>query len=113
GRYNPEESFRSWLRRMTRNAWADMCRKRARAIAGSGDSAIQAQLEMTEAREELVEKLDEVFDLELLEKASCRVRLRVKPATWEAFRLKHFEGLSGAAVAERLKMKVATVYVAC
>jgi RNA polymerase sigma-70 factor (ECF subfamily) len=112
-RYNPEQSFRAWLRTITRNAWHDFSRTRARAVPGSGDSAIQDRLESVEAREELVKKLDEAFDLELLEEASARVRLRVKPATWEAFRLMHSEGLSGAAVAERLGMKVATVFVAC
>jgi RNA polymerase sigma factor (sigma-70 family) len=112
-RYNPEESFRGWLRTVTRNAWHDFCRLRSRAVAGSGDSAVQSQLETVAAREELVHRLDEAFDLELLEEASARVRLRVKPPTWEAYRLMHHEGLSGAAVAQRLEMKVATVFVAC
>ena len=51
-------------------------------------------------------------DRELLEKAMALVRLRVKPHTWEAFRLMAFEGVSGAEVAERLGMKVGTVFVA-
>ena len=42
----------------------------------------------------------------------ARVRLRVQPHTWEAFRMVALDGMSGAAVGERLGMKVATVYVA-
>jgi RNA polymerase sigma-70 factor (ECF subfamily) len=87
------------------------CSRNAR-FSGA-DSAVQDRLENVEAREDLSQKLDEVFDLELLEEACCRVRLRVKPNTWEAFRLMHFDGLSGAAVADALNMKVAAVFVAC
>jgi RNA polymerase sigma-70 factor (ECF subfamily) len=110
--YDPRESFRGWLRTVTRHAWIDHCRSRARAVAGSGDSAIHERLESEAAREELVQKLEAVYDLEVLEEASGRVRLRVQPETWEAFQLTHFEGLSAAVVAGRLNMKVASVYVA-
>ena len=41
-----------------------------------------------------------------------RVRLRVEPRTWDAFQLLAIEGRSGAEVAQRLQMKVATVFVA-
>ena len=53
-----------------------------------------------------------LHDRELLQAASVRVRLRVEPHTWEAFRLTALEGLSGAEAAERLGLKVATVYKA-
>ncbi len=65
-----------------------------------------------EAREDLAEKLEEAFDLELLEAAMARVRLRVAPRTWEAFRLMALEGLPVAEVAARVRMQVAMVYVA-
>ena len=56
--------------------------------------------------------MEEEYDRELLAAATARVQLRVEPQTWEAFRLLTFEGLSGAEVAERLSMKVPTVFVA-
>ena len=58
------------------------------------------------------EELEEVFDLELLEAAKVRVRLRVAPHTWEAFRLMTVEGLPVAEVAARVHLQVAMVYVA-
>ena len=42
----------------------------------------------------------------------ARVRLRVQPHTWQAFEMLGLEGRSGAEAAERLGMKVATVFVA-
>ena len=42
----------------------------------------------------------------------ARVRLRVAPQTWEAFRLTALEGLSGAEAAQRIPMQVAQVFVA-
>jgi RNA polymerase sigma-70 factor (ECF subfamily) len=41
----------------------------------------------------------------------ARVRERVEPGTWEAFRLTALEGLPGAEVARRLGKQVANVYV--
>jgi RNA polymerase sigma-70 factor (ECF subfamily) len=65
-----------------------------------------------QAREDLASKLEQAFDLELLEAAMARVRLRVAPHTWEAFRLMAFEALPVAEVAARVRMQVAMVYVA-
>jgi RNA polymerase sigma-70 factor (ECF subfamily) len=112
-RYNPDESFRGWLHTVTHNAWKSFCDSRSRAIPGSGDSAVQDQLESLQAREDLVQKLEEAFDLELLEEASARVRLRVKPERWQAYQLLDVELLSGAEVAARLGMQVGAVYNAC
>ena len=65
-----------------------------------------------EAREDLALRLEEAFDLELLDAAEVRVRLRVAPHTWEAFRLLALEGLPVAEVAARVRLQVAMVYVA-
>src|SRR5207249_7422474 len=69
-------------------------------------------LETVEDRDDLVKNLEAAFDRELLDEAMVRVRLRVQPRTWEAFRLAALEGLPGAEVAGRLGMEVANVYVA-
>jgi hypothetical protein len=69
-------------------------------------------LHRVEAREDLQKRLEEEFDRELLAEAMARVRLRVEPHTWEAFRLLAEGECSGAEAAGRLGMKVATVFVA-
>jgi RNA polymerase sigma-70 factor (ECF subfamily) len=110
--YDPSRSFRGWLKTLTQNACFDFLEGRKQPGRGSGDAQILALLDTVEARRDLVQLLEEAFDHELLEEAIARVQLRVEPRTWDAFRLTALEGLPGAAAAERLEMKVATVFVA-
>jgi DNA-directed RNA polymerase specialized sigma24 family protein len=51
------------------------------------------------------------FEHELLELAMLRVEQRVKPSTWEAFRLTAIDNLPGVEVAKRLNMAVTNVFV--
>ena len=109
--YNPKSSFRGWLKTIAHHAWRDFVdgRTLARPIA---DEKIWEQLQSVEAREDLIHKLEEAFDYELLEAAKIQVRLRVAPHTWEAFRLVAMEGRPVTEVAAAVHMQVAMVYVA-
>jgi RNA polymerase sigma factor (sigma-70 family) len=112
-RYDPGRSFRAWLKKVAHDAWVDFLQDQDRpGRRASGDSRDFDALRSAVARDDLVQRLDELYDLELLELAMERVRQRVEPHTWEAFRLTAVERLSGAEVAERLQMKVATVFKA-
>jgi RNA polymerase sigma-70 factor (ECF subfamily) len=110
--YDPGSSFRAWLKTVARHAWQDFQTQRERPGRGTGDSVVHQVLESIEAREDLVRSLEEEFDHELLEEAMRRVRLRVEPHSWEAFRLHALEGLSTPEVAQRLQMRVTNVYKA-
>jgi RNA polymerase sigma-70 factor (ECF subfamily) len=110
--YDPSRSFRGWLKTLAHHAWRDFADSPRRAQAGAGDAQVWELMKTLEAREELVQKLQEAFDHELLEAAKVRVRLRVAPRTWEAFRLVALEGLPVAEVAATVPMQVAMVYVA-
>jgi RNA polymerase sigma-70 factor (ECF subfamily) len=110
--YDPSRSFRAYLKTLTRYAWCDFLEGRDRHGAGTGDSVVLERLKSLEARDDLGHRLEAEFDREVLEEAMERVRGRVEPHTWEAFRLTALEGLNGAEVAERLSLKVATVYKA-
>jgi RNA polymerase sigma-70 factor (ECF subfamily) len=111
-RYDPTQSFRGWLKTLTRAAWYDWLAEQDRPDRASGESGVRELLRTVEGRDDLERKLEEEYDRELLEAAACRVRLRVEPQTWEAFRLMAYEGLSGAEVAARLGMKIGAVFVA-
>jgi RNA polymerase sigma-70 factor (ECF subfamily) len=110
--YDPAQSFRGWLRTVVLNAYRDWRADRQRVTGfATGDSEVEERIQTVEAREDLARRLEEEFDLELLEEAERRVRRRVAPHTWEAYRLTAIEGLTGAAAAARLGMKVAAVFV--
>jgi RNA polymerase sigma-70 factor (ECF subfamily) len=108
--YDAARSFRAYLKALTGYAWRDLLDGRRRD--GAGDSEALELLETVEARDDLLRRLDEEFDRELLAEATARVRARVAAHTWEAFRLTALEGLAGAEAAARLGLKVFTVFKA-
>src|SRR5262245_25225517 len=110
--YDPSKSFRAWLKTVTHHAWRDFVEGRNRLGAGSGDTRVLEPLPTVRTRDAPVDELDEELARDLLDEAMARVRLRVQPHTWQAFHLLAVEGRSGAEAAERLGMKVATVFVA-
>jgi RNA polymerase sigma factor (sigma-70 family) len=110
--YDTSRSFRGWLRTLTHHAWRDLVNDRNRKGTGSGDTAMQGFFENIAAGDTLVEQLEKEFQSELLDQAMARVRTRVEPRTWDAFRLATLEGCSGATVASRLEMKITRVYTA-
>jgi RNA polymerase sigma-70 factor (ECF subfamily) len=110
--YDPARSFRAYLKTLARYAWCDFLEASKQPGVGAGGSDVLNLLGTVETGDDLMQGLNEQFDLELLAEAQERVRQRVKAPTWEAFRLTALEGRSGADVAAELGLKVATVYKA-
>lgn len=115
-RYEPNRGrFRGWLKTVTGNVVRDFERKANHGGRATGDTHSQNCLDALSdpvVVESLREMLERELQLELLIEAEERVRLRVKPANWEAWRLTTREGLPAADVAQRLGLKVSDVYVA-
>ena len=109
--YDPTRSFRSWLKTVTRHAWSDLARSR-RHTTDEPEGLIQALADSRDALADLEKQLEDAFDRELLELAMRRVEKRVKPITWQAFRLTAIENRHGADAAKELQMPVAHVFVA-
>src|SRR4051794_27039230 len=65
--YDPSRSFRGWLKTLTRHAWSDLVADRHRAGAGAGGSGVFEALLSVEAGADLEKRMEEAFDLELLE----------------------------------------------
>src|SRR5215813_12453624 len=107
--YDPSRSFRGWLKTLAHHAWRDFVDSPRRARAAAGGSQVGELMGTLQAREDLIQKLQEAFDYELLEAAKVRVRLRVAPHTWEAFRLVALERLPAAEAAATMHMQVAMV----
>jgi len=111
--YDPTQSFRAYVKTLTRYAWCDFLSARQKVLAvGTGDTVIARLLDNHAARDDLEERVAAAFEQALYQEATEQVRQRVEPHTWEAFRLTALEGLSGAETAARLGIQVATVFKA-
>lgn len=106
-KYDQTGSFRGWLRVVARRAWGRFLAGRGRAEATGLDVVLHEA-----ACDDLLHELETESDRELLELASQAVRARVRPHTWEAFRLLALEGRSGADAAGELNMRPGAVFVA-
>src|SRR3954454_11812966 len=65
--YDPSRSFRAWLRTLTHHAWADFLSERDGVATGRPTE--WAALTTAEGREDLLRRIEDDFDLELLEQA--------------------------------------------
>jgi RNA polymerase sigma-70 factor (ECF subfamily) len=109
-RYDPSGSFCAWLRTVTQRALSDFAAGRAKE---PGQLLREVTIaERVDARAELERELEGLFDRDLFHMAMRRIEKRVKPTTWDAFRLTALEGLSGQEAGKRLDMPVAHVFVA-
>jgi len=106
--YDPKQSFRGWLRRVTENAIIDFFRdqkeKKNNALGGEGF------LEIAEDRQDLAKRLEGAFDLELLDLAKRRVRSRIDKNRWKAWEMMAVDQMSAKDVSGHLEMKIPTVY---
>ncbi|MGP0067507.1 MAG: RNA polymerase sigma factor [Isosphaeraceae bacterium] len=110
--YDPSRTFRGWLRSVTQHALSDFAAERRRRPVAIGGDSVRDVLATVKAREELLSRLEEEFDREVLAQACEVVRARVEPQTWEAFRLITSEGRSGEEVATQLGLNVMAVFKA-
>ncbi len=110
--YDPARTFRGWLRTITENAISDYQSRRQVHERGSGDDNVREMLSSLEAREDLLQRLEEEFDQELLEIAIEKVRVDVYPIYWQAYQLRIVDCWTPAEVADRLNIAVPTVYKA-
>jgi len=109
--YDPTRSFRAWLKAVTHNARNDLVSARP---AGSAEttSCLDSLVDSSDALADLEERMEDAFNRELLDLAMRRIEQRVKPTTWQAFKLTALENRPGAEVAAELGLAIALVFVA-
>ena len=109
--YDPTRSFRAWLKAITHNARNDfVTSRRSRSVETT--NALDSIVDSNDALADLEEKMEDAFNHELIALAMRRIEKRVKPTTWQAFRMTALENRPGAEVAEELGMAIALVFVA-
>ncbi len=114
--YQPARgSFRGWLKTVTNNAIRDFLKTLSRPGRGSGDTQAHRQLDALKSKEAmaaLASTIEEEGERELLREAEERVKGRVQPHTWRAYKMTVLESCKSSEVAEKLRISVSDVYVA-
>jgi RNA polymerase sigma factor (sigma-70 family) len=110
--YDEAGSFRAWLKTVAHRSWIKFLEHRRRAGLASGNASVGDFLESISVGQDWVQLVEGDSDWALLDQAIARVRRRIQPRTWEAFRLLALEDLSGAAVAGQLGMTIGAVFMA-
>jgi RNA polymerase sigma-70 factor (ECF subfamily) len=100
--------FRTWLYRVVRSRIIDWCTDQQRQTE-RGTEAVRERLASEAARLDLEKRLNDQFDLELLQVAETRVRLQVSAPTWTCYELFKKEGLSLHEAAQRTGLPVGHV----
>jgi RNA polymerase sigma-70 factor (ECF subfamily) len=115
----PGDTFRHWLRAITRNKVRDHFRRHARQVQAAGGTDAQfyfSQLADPRTEEDeaaAVEIADEQSEVrQLLRGALEQIRGQVHPQTWQAFWKVVVEGRTPEQVGEELGMRPGTVRVA-
>lgn len=113
-RDRPQDTFRGWLRTITRSKVTDHYRRQQRQPAAAGGSV--AQRRMSEVVDNIDdfddESVDEPVYNELFLRALEMIRADFKESTWQAFWRVVVDGAAPNDVAEELGMRPGTVRVA-
>jgi RNA polymerase sigma factor (sigma-70 family) len=109
--YDHSRRFRGWLRALAHSTWHEFVKRRRDWNHGLGGDAA-GRIDGIEARDQVADFIETEYAREVLRAAMDRVRDRVEPRTWEAFRLLNVEALSGEEAAARLGMKLGSAYAA-
>jgi RNA polymerase sigma-70 factor (ECF subfamily) len=105
-------SFSGWLFTLAHHNLHDMLGRRGRQPQGSGDSAVQEQLDAAPGRENDETVWRREYEQRLFDWAAEQARSAFQEATWRAFWMTAVEGRSGQEAASELGLTVAAVYLA-
>ncbi|MFT3882572.1 MAG: sigma-70 family RNA polymerase sigma factor [Gemmatales bacterium] len=108
--YNPDLSFRAWLRTVAHHVWQDFTKSKKNTILKNANG--QQLLFTIEAERDFTLSLESAYEEEMLKKALDNVRLRVLPQTWEAFRLTTIDQIPSQEAADRIGVNLSSIYKA-
>ena len=107
--YREGGGFRKWLRKVTYHAWCDHLNNHK--WSGAGGDAIRAVFESVEARDNLLDLIEQEYNEQIFADAKQIVKTRVEPHVWQAFELMTHEGKSATEVSELLNIASGNAYV--
>ena len=110
--YDPQVGrFRGWLKKVAFYTSSQLKKRHRRQPVAAGDSVVQASIDQS-ATDVDSRFWNEQYSNRMFELACDRVRPSVQPQTWEAFLATAVREEDPQAVADRLGLKIGSVYVA-
>ena len=110
---DPERArFRTWLRRVVRNATINAIMRRPADRARGGTTAVHSMSMVAANEGDASAEFEAEWRRAAFRWASDEVRNELHPATWDAFWMTAVEGLDAREVARRTGRTVGAVYVA-
>lgn len=106
--YQPDRSFRSWLRTVTLNRYRESLRRRTVGAKGATDSVLEKMASPNSAES----TWDLSYQQSLVSRAMELLQDEFQPQTWSALQQYVFGGASAAAAAKENGLSVWTVYAA-
>lgn len=105
-------SFRVWLLRTAHRMCLKSIRERAGFDRGVGGTSVQISMQSHPQQSDHAELPEPILDWQrwAFQWAARQVQDEIKPATWQAFWLSAVECLPVTEVAERLSMRVGSIY---
>lgn len=102
--------FRNWLSRITRHAIIKSLSRGPRDLAVGGTGVLNLLEEHAEPDPATSELIESEYRRQLYLKAAARVRVDIKPQSWQAFAMTVLDGVSIEEAAARLNRSVGSVY---
>ena len=115
--YNPQGSFRSWLKVVAWRSWKYLYRKNRKnlrdvdKIPSVRMTSLKYLLNVP-ARDDLLMVFECMAEAEIIQLACSQVRPHFRESTWRAFELIEFENKTGQEVANELGMSIAAAHAA-
>ncbi|GAB5403010.1 MAG: sigma-70 family RNA polymerase sigma factor [Aureliella sp.] len=104
--------FRAWLRTIARNHLLNHLKSQSRQPGSGGTTNLRQLSELSEVPASSSDLIDAEFRKAAFRHCAAQVQREVKSDTWQAFWLTAVEGNSCHAVAQKLEMRVGSVYAA-
>lgn len=111
-RYDPDGSFRGWLKTIAYRTWCDFLTDQNRRRQCRLSDEVIAKLQTDDVAKSFLDEIERQSRNEEMENAMKVVRMRVEPHTWQAFEMTAIHNMPVEQVASALGIKVPTVYVA-
>lgn len=111
--YNPEMSFRAWLKTITHHNWIQVLERHRQAyrVKPGQTNDLRYSDQLADAAEEFKMILDRIADQEILSLACAKVRTRVSELAWHCFEQAALLENNGEQVATSLGVSLNYVHV--